>query len=35
LCKIARDAGQAVPDWLSKFEKTKESKQWRVADAHM
>ena len=35
LCKIARDAGQAVPDWLTKFEKTKESKQWRVADAHM
>ena len=23
LCKIARDAGQAVPDWLAKYEKTK------------
>ena len=33
LCKIARDAGQEVPDWLAKFEKTKESKQWKVADA--
>ena len=35
LIKIARDAGQDVPAWLAKHEKTKESKQWRVADAHM
>ena len=35
LCKIARDAGQAVPDWLAKYEKIKESKQWRVKDAHL
>ena len=32
LCKIARDAGQEVPEWLAKFEKSKESKQWRSAD---
>jgi superfamily II DNA/RNA helicase len=35
LIKIARDAGQDVPAWLAKHEKTKESKQWRVADARM
>jgi superfamily II DNA/RNA helicase len=35
LIKIARDAGQDVPAWLAKHEKTKESKQWRVANAHM
>ena len=33
LCKIARDAGQDVPEWLAKYEKGKESKQWKVADA--
>ena len=33
LCKIARDAGQEVPEWLAKFEKSKESKQWKVANA--
>ena len=33
LCKIARDAGQEVPEWLAKYEKGKESKQWKVADA--
>ena len=33
LCKIARDAGQEVPEWLAKYERAKESKQWRVADA--
>jgi superfamily II DNA/RNA helicase len=33
LCKIARDAGQEVPEWLQKYEKGKESKQWKVADA--
>ena len=33
LCKIARDAGQAIPEWLQKYEKGKESKQWKVADA--
>ena len=32
LCKIARGAGQAVPDWLAKFEGTKANKQWRVED---
>ena len=33
LCKIARDAGQELPEWLVKYEKGKESKQWKVADA--
>ena len=33
LCKIARDAGQDVPEWLRRYEKGKESKQWKVADA--
>ena len=33
LCRIARDAGQEVPDWLAKFEKTKTNKQWKVEDA--
>jgi superfamily II DNA/RNA helicase len=35
LCKIARDAGQEVPEWLAKFEKSKESKQWKVANAKL
>ena len=35
LCKIARDANQDVPEWLAKFEKTKESKQWKTADAKL
>lgn len=35
LCKIARDANQPVPDWLAKYEKTKESKQWKTADAKL
>lgn len=35
LCKIARDAGQEVPEWLAKYEKTKESKQWKVANAKL
>ena len=30
LVKIARDAGQEVPEWLAKFEKAKLSKQWDV-----
>jgi len=33
LIKIARDAGQEVPDWLAKFESSKASKLWKVADA--
>ena len=33
LVKIARDAGQEVPDWLAKYEKAKESKQWKTANA--
>ena len=33
LCKIAREANQIVPDWLTKFEKGKGSKQWKVAKA--
>jgi superfamily II DNA/RNA helicase len=33
LCRIARDAGQAVPDWLQKYEKNKANKQWKVEDA--
>jgi len=33
LIKIARDAGQEVPDFLEKYEKGKASKQWKVADA--
>jgi superfamily II DNA/RNA helicase len=35
LCKIARDAEQEVPEWLAKFEKSKESKQWKVANAKL
>ncbi|KAJ1640460.1 P-loop containing nucleoside triphosphate hydrolase protein [Pavlovales sp. CCMP2436] len=35
LVKIAKDAGQPVPDWLLKFEKTKGSKQWKVEDINM
>jgi superfamily II DNA/RNA helicase len=35
LVKLARDAGQPVPDWLLKFEKVKASKQWKVEDARM
>ena len=33
MIKIARDAGQEVPDWLVKFESAKASKLWKVADA--
>mmetsp|Transcript_4724 Transcript_4724/g.9960 ORF Transcript_4724/g.9960 Transcript_4724/m.9960 type:complete len:547 (+) Transcript_4724:111-1751(+) len=33
LVKIARNAGQVVPDFLQKYEKTKASKQWKVAAA--
>lgn len=33
LVKIARDAGQAVPPFLAKYENLKASKQWKVADA--
>jgi len=33
LCRIARDAGQEVPEFLHKYEKTKASKQWKVEDA--
>ena len=33
LVKIARDAGQEVPDWLQRHASTKESKQWRVKNA--
>jgi hypothetical protein len=33
LVRIARKAGQAVPDWLAKFESAKAAKQWRVEDA--
>jgi len=33
LIKIARDAGQEVPDFLQKYEKGKASKQWKVVDA--
>jgi superfamily II DNA/RNA helicase len=35
LVKIAKDAGQPVPDWLLKYEKTKGSKQWKVEDAKL
>ena len=35
LCKLARDAGQAVPEWLEKWERGKESKQWRKERAVM
>jgi hypothetical protein len=30
LCRIARRAGQAVPDWLARHEKSKASKTWKV-----
>lgn len=33
LVKIAKRAGQAVPDWLAKFESAKANKQWSVAKA--
>lgn len=33
LCRIARDAGQEVPEWLAKYEKAKAGKQWKVEDA--
>jgi superfamily II DNA/RNA helicase len=33
LVKIAKDAGQAVPPFLAKYEKAKANKQWKVADA--
>jgi len=33
LAKIAREAGQPVPDWLAKFENKKASKQWSLAKA--
>ena len=33
LVKIARKAGQAVPDWLAKFETGKANKLWNVAKA--
>ena len=33
LVAIAKNAGQSVPEFLRKFEKTKTNKQWKVADA--
>lgn len=33
LVKIAKDAGQVVPEFLKKYEKGKSSKQWKVTDA--
>ena len=33
LVKIARRAGQAVPEWLAKFESAKANKMWAVAKA--
>jgi superfamily II DNA/RNA helicase len=33
LVKIARRAGQPVPDWLAKFESGKANKLWAVAKA--
>lgn len=33
LVKIAKDAGQLVPPFLAKYERTKSSKQWKLADA--
>lgn len=35
LIKIARTAGQPVPDWLAKFESAKASKLWAVAKAEV
>ena len=32
LVNIARNAGQTVPPFLRKYEKSKASKQWKVAD---
>lgn len=29
LCKIARNAGQVVPEWLAKYEKNKSGKLWK------
>jgi hypothetical protein len=33
LCKIAREAGQEVPPWLTKFEGAKATKTWKVEKA--
>ena len=33
LAKIAREAGQEVPEWLAKFEKAKANKAWAVDKA--
>jgi ATP-dependent RNA helicase DDX5/DBP2 len=33
LVRIARKAGQEVPDWLAKFESAKANKLWAVAKA--
>jgi len=33
LARIAREAGQEVPDWLAKFEKAKANKAWAVEKA--
>jgi len=33
LVKIAKDAGQEVPEFLAKYENSKASKQWKVATA--
>jgi superfamily II DNA/RNA helicase len=33
LCKIARSAGQEVPEWLAKHERSKATKSWRVDKA--
>ena len=30
LCKIARNAGQEVPEWLTKYEKNKAAKLWKA-----
>ena len=31
LAKIARKANQDVPDWLARYERTKQTKQWKLA----
>jgi len=33
LCRIARNAGQEVPEWLAKLENSKANKQWKVDKA--
>ena len=33
LARIAREAGQEVPEWLAKFEKAKANKAWAVEKA--